>query len=170
MSTTSIQSDATERGEPDPFMASLDRADADMRRLAELMLEELRAIESRDPEALQRVVHDKRQLVARLEAETEQQRHWVETAGFSFTPEGVKRFIRTHDQAEPLGTRWSTLLDHTRRCNQLNSDNARSIERDQRRIAMTLRLLQGEEAGATTYDPRGRTTTGGHRGRTLSQA
>jgi len=170
VSTASLQQDgATQSREPDAFGASLERAGEDMRRLADLMLEELRAIESRDPDGLQRVVRDKQLIVARLEAETARQRQWVESAGFSFTPEGVERFIRTQTQAERLGAGWSTLLAHTRRCSQLNSDNARSIERDQRRIAMTLRLLKGEDAGAT-YDPRGRTAAGGHRGRSLSQA
>jgi flagellar biosynthesis protein FlgN len=152
------------------FVASLDRAIEDMRQLAEFMLEELRAITSRDLDGLQRSVSEKQRLLARLEAETARQRDWIEAAGFSFTPDGVERFIQTQDQDEQLGTRWSALLDHTRRCDQLNSDNARSIERDQRRIAMTLRLLKGEDASTTTYDPRGRTAASGQRGRTISQA
>lgn len=156
--------------DPGAFVASLDRSISDMRRLAELMQDELRAIESRDPDGLQQVVAAKRELVARLEAETAQQRHWIKAAGFSFTPEGIERFIRTQDQADQLGSRWSTLLDQTRRCDRLNRDNARLIERDRRRVATTLRLLKGEDASATTYDPRGRTATGGQRGRTISQA
>jgi flagellar biosynthesis protein FlgN len=154
----------------DGLVASLDRAIADMRQLTGRMLDELRAIESRDLDELQRVVTEKQSLVNRLEAETAQQRHWVETAGFGFTPEGIEQFIQRVDQHDQLGTRWSSLLDHTRRCDQLNSDNARLIERDQRRIAMTLRLLKGEDASTTTYDPRGRTASSGQRGRTISQA
>lgn len=151
------------------FVASLDRSIEDMRRLAELMLDELRAIESRDPDGLQQIVDAKRGLLARLENETAQQKGWIEAAGFGFTPDGLERFIQAHDRADQLGTRWSTLLDHTRRCDRLNSDNARLIERDQRRVAMTLRLLKGEDTGAT-YDPRGRAASSGQRGRTISQA
>lgn len=170
MSAPSIRSDEAGRPDLDAFTASLDRAVADMQQLAELLLEELRAIESRNPDGLQRAVHDKQSLVSRLEAETAQQRRWVEAVGFSFTPDGIEQFLNTHDPDARLGTRWSTLLEHTRRCSQLNSGNARALERDQRRLAMTLRLLRGEDAGVTTYDPRGRAASAGQRGRTISQA
>lgn len=152
------------------LVASLDRAIEDMRQLAALLLDELRAIESRDPDGLLRLAGDKQTLLTRLETETARQRDWIEAAGFGFTPDGVERFIQTHDRDDRLGTRWSALLDQTRCCQRLNSDNARSIDRDQRRIAMTLRLLKGEDASTTTYDPRGRTAAGGQRGRTISQA
>lgn len=165
MSTPDSQTSDLER-----LLTSLDRAINDMRQLADLLLEELRAIESRDLDGLQRLIHDKQGLVARLEAETAQQRHWIETAGFTFTPDGVERFIQAHDQSDRLASRWSILLDHTRHCDRLNSDNARSIERDRRRVTTTLRLLKGEDASTTTYDPRGRTAASGQRGRTISQA
>lgn len=152
------------------LVASLDRAIVDMHQLAELMFDELRALESRDLDGLQQVVTEKQRLVARLEAETAQQRHWIEAAGFSFTPVGIEQFIQGFDQNDQLSTRWSTLLDHTRRCDQLNRDNARSIERDWRRVTVTLRLLKGEDASTTTYDTRGRTASSGQRGRSLSQA
>ncbi|MGQ9660369.1 MAG: flagella synthesis protein FlgN [Thermochromatium sp.] len=164
------QPGALEVADLEDLVASLDRAIADMRQLAELLQEELRAIESRDPEGLLRLVGDKQDLLTRLDRETARQREWIEAAGFGFTPDGVERFIHTHDRDDRLATRWSALLDQTRRCHRLNNDNARSIERDQRRIAMMLRLLRGEDGGTTTYDPRGRTDTGGQRGRTISQA
>lgn len=164
------QSQASGANDLGALVASLDRSIEDMRQLAELMLEELRAIESRNPDGLQQVVDAKRGLLASLENETAQQKRWIEAAGFGFTPDGIERFIQAHDQADQLGARWSTLLDHTRRCDRLNGDNARLIERDQRRVAMTLRLLKGEDASATTYDPRGRTASSGQRGRTISQA
>lgn len=164
------QSQAAGANDLGALVASLDRSIEDMRQLAELMLEELRAIESRNPDGLQQVVDAKRGLLVSLENETAQQKRWIEAAGFGFTPDGIERFIQAHDQADQLGARWSTLLDHTRRCDRLNGDNARLIERDQRRVAMTLRLLKGEDASATTYDPRGRTASSGQRGRTISQA
>ena len=170
MSAQGDQSPASGANDLGALAASLDRSIEDMRQLAELMLEELRAIESRDPDGLQQVVDAKRDLLARLENETAQQKRRVEAAGFDFTPAGIERFVQAHDQADQLGARWSTLLDHTRRCDRLNGDNARLIERDQRRVAMTLRLLKGEDASATTYDPRGRTASSGQRGRTISQA
>lgn len=154
----------------DGLVASLDRAIADMRQLAELMLDELRALESRDLDGLQQVVTEKQTLLTRLEAETAQQRHWIEAACFSFTPDGIEQFIQGFDQNDQLGIRWSTLLDHTRRCDQLNRDNARSIDRDRRRVAITLRLLKGEDASTTTYDPQGRPASSGQRGRSISQA
>jgi flagella synthesis protein FlgN len=163
------QSQASGADDLGAFVASLDRSIEDMRQLAQLMMDELRAIESRDADGLQQVVDAKRDLLARLENETAQQKHWIEAAGFGFTPDGIERFIQAYDQTDQLGARWSALLDHTRRCDQSNRDNARSIERDWRRVTTTLRLLKGEDT-STTYDPRGRTASGGQRGRTISQA
>ncbi|MBK1716730.1 flagella synthesis protein FlgN [Thiocystis violacea] len=153
-----------------PFVASLDSAIEDMSRLESVMLEETRTIESRDVDGLQRAVAEKQRLVTRLEAETARQKDWIEGARLSFTPEGIEAFIQAFDQEDRLGSRWSMLREHIRRCDQLNSDNARLIERDRRRIAATLRLLRGEDSSATTYDPQGRTAAGGQRGRTISQA
>lgn len=170
MSTQDTPAPGAHADDPKDFAVSLDRALECMRRLEELMLEELQAIESRDPDHLQRVVDSKREILVRLENETVQQKYWVEAAGFGFTPAGIEQFLQKHDQVGQLGARWSTLLEHTRRCNRLNAENARLIERDQRRVAMMLHLLKGEDASTTTYDPRGRTATGGRRGRTLSQA
>lgn len=148
--------------------ASLDRAITDMAHLEELMLEELRLLEAREVEQLQRILNDKQQLTARLATETQHQQQWVEAAGFSFTPAGVERFTQTYADAETFGPRWATLLDCTRRCSLLNTQNARTVERHWRRVTATLKLLQGEDA-STTYDPRGRTARG-QRGRTISQA
>ena len=148
--------------------ASLDRAITDMARLAELMLDELRVLEAHEVEHLQRIINDKQRLTTRLATETQHQQRWIEAAGFSFTPAGVEQFIQTYADAEAFGARWATLLDHTRRCSQLNGQNARTVERHWRRATATLRLLQGEDA-STTYDPRGRTARG-QRGRTISQA
>lgn len=165
--------------EPDPtsrltaadlatLAASLDRSITDMAQLEALMLDELRLLEAREVEQLQRILNDKQRLTTRLAAETQHQQRWIEAAGFSFTPDGVEAFIQSYADAEAFAPRWAQLLDLTRRCSQLNGQNARTVERDWRRVTSTLRLLQGEDA-STTYDPRGRTARG-QRGRTISQA
>lgn len=154
----------------DPFVVSLDSSIEGMRQLEAAMLAETQALESQDIEGLQQAVSEKQRLVTRLETETARQRQWIEEARFSFTPEGIQAFIQTFDQADRLGSRWSTLREDIQRCDRINRDNGRLIERDQRRIAATLRLLRGEDHSATTYDPQGRTAAGGQRGRTISQA
>jgi flagellar biosynthesis protein FlgN len=154
----------------DLFVASLDRSLQDIRDLEETMLEEMRAIESRDVDALHKIVAGKSTLVTRLEAETAQQRTWIEQAQLTFTPAGIERFIHDFDHGDQLGARWAELREAIGRCDQLNKANARLIERDRRRIAMTLRILQGEDPSSTTYDPRGRTETAGQPGRTIIRA
>ena len=152
------------------FIGSLDDAIRDMIRLEAVMLEETQAIASQDIDALQGAIDEQRALMAGLETETARQRGWIEDAGFAFTPEGIERFIQAIDQGNRVADRWSTLLGHMRRCDQANQDNARLIDRDRRRIATTLSILRGEDASTTTYDPKGRTASGGPRGRTISQA
>ncbi|MBK1723679.1 flagella synthesis protein FlgN [Thiocystis violacea] len=150
--------------------ASLDRSIGLIRRLEAVMLEEMRAIESHAPEALGEIVATKLALVNALEAETTQQKIWVELEGCSFTPDGIEALIAAFDQNATLRERWSELRECIGRCDRLNKSNARLIERDRKRIAMSLRILKGEDGQASTYDPRGRPETGHQKSRNISQA
>ena len=154
----------------DQLVASLDVSIGLIQRLEEVMLEETRAIASHAPEQLQGVVAEKLDLVQRLEAETRRQKGWIEEAGFSFTPEGIEGLIAALDRDDRLRDRWSDLRAHSGRCDRLNEDNARLIERDRKRIAMSLRILRGEDGNAATYDPRGRPESDRQQSRTISQA
>ena len=153
-----------------PFILSLDTAIQDIQGLESVMLEETRALESRDADQLAKVVAQKQDLVTRLEAQTARQRAWVESSQQAFTSEGVARFMQDFDQGDQLAKRWAILRDGIARCDRLNQGNARLIERDRQRVANLLRILRGEDSSATTYDPKGRTEAGGQRGRTITQA
>lgn len=134
------------------------------------MLEETRAIETRDTDSLLRVLADKKELVAQLEAETLLQKQWVALARHPFTPAGMTTFFaEVGDDGQLLGL-WSTLRESSTRCDRMNRSNARLIERDRKRIATSLRILSGDDGASATYTPRGRTESASPRSRTFSQA
>ncbi|NEX21079.1 flagellar protein FlgN [Thiorhodococcus mannitoliphagus] len=152
------------------FADSLRRSVELIHQLEGVMLEEMRAIESRAPEQLQQIVVEKLELVDRLEHETAQQKGWVELEHHSFTPEGIDAFITAVDPKDQLRKPWGELRAGIGRCDGLNKKNARLIERDQKRIALSLRILKGEDGASSTYDPKGRAQTSRIQGRTISQA
>lgn len=157
-------------GRLEQFADSLSRSVTLIHQLEEIMLEEMRAIESRAPDELQKIVAEKLALVEQLEQETSRQKELVELEGCGFTPEGVDAFITAIDPGEILREPWSTLRAGIERCDKLNKSNARLVERDQKRVALSLRILKGEDGASSTYDPKGRPQTGRIQGRTISQA
>lgn len=152
------------------FASALERAQAGMRQLAGLLEEETLAIESRDLAALERRLDAKAPLLAEIEGAIGEMKGRLEAAGFGFDPEGVAAFFRRHDPEGRWSERWSELLAETRRCERLNREAARLVEREQRRIASALSILIGEDNSAAAYDPQGRLIPGAQRGRTLDQA
>ena len=152
------------------FSHSLDQSILLTQELESVMLEETRAVETHDLDTLQRVIADKQRLVAQLEEETGRQRGWVEAGRHSFTPPGMERFFTEFDDDDRLRSRWSVLHQAISRCDGMNQHNARLIERDRRRVNASLRILSGDDGSSATYDPRGRTSSGGSRGRTISRA
>ncbi len=134
------------------------------------MLEEMRAIQSHEPDRLQEIVSEKLELVTQLETETTQQKVWVELENYDFTPEGIAGFIAAFDQDNRLAQRWSDIRASIARCDRLNKANARLIERDRKRIALSLRILRGEDGVGATYNPQGRPEADHQHRRTISQA
>lgn len=155
---------------PTQFARSLGVSIQLIERLETALLDEARAIASRDSLALQRSVDGKQELVTQLEAETHRQRHWVELARQPFTPAGMTKFFATLGSDGQLPELWSRLRDSSARCDRLNRANARLIERDRRRVAATLRIMSGDDGASKTYNPRGQTESAGLRGRTFTQA
>lgn len=152
------------------FFSALERVQEGMRQLGVLLGDEIQAVEAKDLAALQRQLDAKQRLVAEIESEVARLRQTVEASGFAFTAGGIADFIQSQDASGLALEQWTALIDETRSCARLNGELGRLIERQQRRIALALSLLLGEEAKTTTYDPRGRPVAGGQSGRTLDQA
>ncbi len=153
------------------FRQSLEESIRLGQRLEDILLEETRAIESREPERLQAAVQRKQELLHALETETRRQQEWIEGHDAAFTPEGVARLFARLEGGEHLNDRWQALRATVERCNQLNQGNARLIERNQRRVQVSMQILRGEDTGpATTYDPYGRTRQRRFSGQTITRA
>ncbi|NKN33184.1 flagella synthesis protein FlgN [Marichromatium bheemlicum] len=153
-----------------PFAHSLETAIALATRLEQALFDETRAIELRDPDELQHVVAGKQQLADQLEEETLRMKQWVEEAGHTFNAQGVERLLEHVDPQRTLTERWDALRDFIVRCDQLNRTNAALINRDRKRVTLSLRILRGEDPNATTYDPRGQADNGTPHSRTISRA
>ena len=152
------------------FIQSLECSIQLSHQLERALLDETRAIEMRDPDDLLRVVTDKQNLVVQLEAETGRQKRWVELADVTYTPAGMAKFFARFDRDGRSLDRWSSLRESIARCDRLNQANAHLIERDRKRINLTLRILNGDDGFSATYNLRGTTESGGSRSRSISQA
>jgi flagella synthesis protein FlgN len=152
------------------FAQSLELSIQLMQQLETAMLEETRAIETRDADSLQRIVDHKRDLVARIEAETCQQKHWVELEQQPFTAAGMTKFFATLGNDRQLLALWSNLRESSVRCHRMNRSNAQLIDRDRKRITTLLRIMSGDDGASATYTPHGRTESAGPRSRTIIQA
>jgi len=152
------------------FSQSIEQSLQFMQELEKLLLQETEILASRHIDRLQSILTEKQLLIERLEQETTQQKHWVESANHAFTPAGIELFFQALDPSNDLSNRWSTLRATIDRCNRLNESNGRLIERGRKRVAMSLRLLSGDDGQSTTYDPYGRKTSPTHQSRTISRA
>ena len=92
----------------------------------------------------------------------------MELADVTFTPAGMAKFFSRFDQDGRLRDRWSSLRESIARCDRLNQANARLIERDRKRINLTLRILNGDDGFSATYNLRGAPESGGSRSRSRS--
>ncbi|MFD2112969.1 flagella synthesis protein FlgN [Thiorhodococcus fuscus] len=152
------------------FSQSIEQSLQLMQKLERLMLQETEILASRHVDRLQPILTEKQLLIERLEQETTQQKHWVESANHAFTLAGIELFFRDLDPSNDLSNRWSALRATIERCDRLNDANGRLIERGRKRVAMSLRLLCGDDGQSTTYDPYGRATSPTHQSRTISRA
>ena len=158
--------------DPDPrLQQSLETSIRLVHRLEDALLQETRAVESRTPDALQDAVRQKQELLQELDVETRRQRSLVEAHGESYTPDGMSRMFARLEGGAELDDRWQALRQLLERCDTLNRGNARLIERDRRRVDLSMQILRGEETGpAATYDPQGRTRKNLRGGRQITQA
>ncbi len=153
------------------FARSLDVSVRLIQQLETTLLEETRAIEIRNTDALLHSVSNKRDLVAQIEAETLSQKRIVEGQQQSFTPAGMTKFFAMLGNDLPLLSLWSALRDASSRCDRMNRANSRLIERDRKRIATALRILNGGDDGAAaTYNLQGRAEAAELPSRTIIQA
>ncbi|MGM0554388.1 MAG: flagella synthesis protein FlgN [Pseudomonadota bacterium] len=139
--------------------------------LEDALLDETRAVEARQSERLQETVQRKQALLDDLETETRQQQQWVEEHGEAFTPEGLARLFARLEGGSHLDDRWQALRHCVERCNTLNRGNATLIERDQRRVELSMQILRGEDGTPpTTYNPYGQAQTNTRSGRHITRA
>ncbi|WP_018868534.1 MULTISPECIES: flagella synthesis protein FlgN [unclassified Thioalkalivibrio] len=153
------------------FLRSLEASIRLSHQLEEILLQETRAVESRAADNLHDVVAQKQTLLQDLETESRRQRETLETAGETYTPEGIARLFNRLEGGAELEDHWQALRRSVERCNTLNQGNARLIDRDRRRVELSIQILRGEEPGpAPTYDPYGRTQSGSRTGRRITRA
>lgn len=153
------------------FLRSLESSIRLSHQMEDILLQETRAVESRAPETLREVVAQKQTLLQELETESRRQREIIETAGEAYTPEGLARLFSQLEGGAELEDHWQALRRSVERCNTLNQGNARLIDRDRRRVDLSIQILRGEEPGpAPTYDPYGRTQSGSRTGRRITRA
>lgn len=156
------------------FLEALERAIDLASHLESLLFEETAVLEGRDPEQLQRLAERKREVVERLEHETQQLKAAVEQAGHEFSPAGLDGWLAglpvLPEAPGSPAERWTCLREVAARCELMNRSNATTIERNRKRVATALRIIRGEDENAATYSAKGHSATAANLGRTLTRA
>jgi flagella synthesis protein FlgN len=156
------------------FCTALEQAIALATRLEHHLLEETSTLEGRDPAQLEALIEHKRQVIEQLETQTARLKRSVEKAGHQFTVAGLADFLPSLAPApDAPGTpteRWQQLREITARCELMNRENAKSIERHRKRVTTALNLIRGEDGSSATYSAKGDTQSTTVLGRTLTHA
>jgi len=115
------------------------------------------ALVSRDTDALQQAVDDKRLAVEALIKLEQERTALMESAGYLPTPDGMLSCLDWCDKDGHITELWQQLLALAGDCKEQNSRNYRQVEIGSRYIYQTLCILRGEDPDSGVYGPDGDT-------------
>lgn len=122
---------------------------------------EMRALASRDLEALHRAVVAKHEVARSLEELTREQAALLRGGGFEPDGPGMENCLRAWDTEGRLRPLWGRLQDSMERCRRHNQINGAAVQARQHEVQQALQILRGEDARTELYDPHGRTVASG---------
>lgn len=142
-------------GHAGPLQKLLQRELGHVARFVDILEQEHAALSQRDLVALERVIAEKRALVAELQLAGREREKL--TAGNGARPQNQD----VEDEVPPapmlIPALWEQLQALARKARQLSEVNASIIELSRRHVERALAILQGREAEVQIYDPTART-------------
>lgn len=134
--------------------------------LLNLLLDERKALESRDYAQFEALVAPKKQLVEQLEQNQGIRQQHLRQLGFSTDIDALQA---AQNRAPEVASRWQATAELWHECQTANQVNEQICRRTRLIVERTLDILRGQHEQSTTYDARGSAQRTGS-GRTISSA
>jgi len=116
------------------------------------------ALTQRDLKALEKTTQDKIQHTRQLEQLDQQRQKLVSELGFTADADGLRRCFDSLPQADTLKQLWQQILTNLEACQTSNLTNGGILESGRQHIEQGLRILRGQSATPSLYDPQGDTS------------
>ena len=116
------------------------------------------ALTQRDLQALETTTQDKIQHTRQLQQLDQQRQKLVSELGFATDTDGLLRCFDSLPQADTLKQLWQQILTNLEACQTSNLTNGGILESGRQHIEQGLRILRGQSATPSLYDPHGDTS------------
>ncbi|MEA2078455.1 MAG: flagellar protein FlgN [Pseudomonadota bacterium] len=126
-------------------------------RLLACLEAERSALTQRDLQTLEKTTQDKIQHTQLLEQLDQQRQKLVSELGFATDAEGLRHCFNSLPRADTLKHLWQQILSNIEACQTGNLTNGGILEAGRQHIEDALRILRGQSATPSLYDPNGDT-------------
>jgi len=116
-----------------------------------LLDKESDALQKRAPEALGKLVEEKKQIAKTLNLKTHQLDHFLVSCGLKNGKEGMMTWLQALPASHPIQSDWSKLEVLTRACAKQNEINGTSVRVMQQHTKRSLDMLRGPHQSDTFY-------------------
>ena len=116
------------------------------------------ALTRRDLQALEKTTRDKIAHTRQLEQLDEQRQKLISALGFATDAGGLWRCLDSLPRADALKHLWQQILNNVEACQADNLTNGGILESGRQHIDQALRILRGQSATPSLYDPHGDTS------------
>ncbi len=115
-----------------------------------------KAVLTSDPEAVERLAEEKRQLVSQLEELHHESNSLLQQTGYAGDSDGMQAFLAWCDDSEQtLHKHWQHLLENIESCRRLNQINGMVVEKSTQTLRHALAILSGQTVTDISYDASG---------------
>ncbi len=128
--------------------------------LSQLLERETEALRQRDPQALQGLIHEKLDVVQRLEQLSQCRQKWL---GHTASADMWRQWLAAHSEGDhQLIDTWQEIEQRAIACRELNTINEKVLMRTRQTANRLLGLLRGEPTENSVYTALGH-SAGGYR-------
>lgn len=146
----------------DSLATLLDRDAKELEILEQSLVDERRALETRDHQGLQDSLTVKTRALAQLQGNSKAKTQLFAQHGLKASPTHIKAALQKVGRLDLLA-RWNQVNDQLDRCKALNEINGRILYRSQQSLGKILSILRGQSNQQQIYGENGRANSLGSR-------
>jgi flagella synthesis protein FlgN len=148
-----MQSDGTQRSLEEVLAREVECTE----RLLGCLEAERSALTRRDLQTLEKTTEQKIHYTGSLEQLDQRRQELLSELGFAADSEGVQQCLARLPGAERLQRLWQQILTNVEACQNGNLTNGGILESGRQHVEQALRILRGQSAVPSLYDPNGDT-------------